>query len=89
MPEYIDSTGKTFGRWYVIEKDEEATKKHGRTYYKCICKCGTKRSVCAKDLRNGKSLSCGCLQKEITSNVCKTDITGERQGRLVAVEYDK
>ena len=89
MGKYIDSTGEKFGRWTVIEKDEEASKKYGRVYFRCRCDCGVERSVCAKDLRNGKSLSCGCLQREATSKATREDLTGKRFGRLVALEIDE
>lgn len=89
MGKYIDCTGERFGRWTVLEKDEKATKKYGRVYFKCRCNCGTERSVCARDLRNGKSLSCGCLQREATSKATREDLTNERHGRLVPYEIDE
>lgn len=61
---YIDMTGKRFGRWTVLMIDSE--KLGGRIAWKCVCDCGTKRSVIGRDLRNGKSTSCGCISKEKT-----------------------
>lgn len=55
--------GQKFGRWTVLRFDEN-NKKH-ETHWICECECGSIRSVPSKNLRNGKSKSCGCLQKEI------------------------
>ena len=50
----IDLTGKTFGRWKVLEYS-------GNKKWKCQClDCGTVRDVAGSDLRNGKSTGCGC-----------------------------
>ena len=89
MSDYSWIIGNKFGRWHVKEKDEETSKKHGRPYFKCVCDCGTVRSVSAKDLRNGKSTSCGCLRREEASKAVRLNITGERQGRLVAIKIDE
>ena len=71
MPNRIDLTGKQFGRWTVFA---------ARPSYKwlCRCSCGTEREVDARNLRNGRSTSCGCSYK------CKV---GDVLGRLTLVEY--
>lgn len=46
-----------FGFLTVIEKDEELSKKWGVTYFKCLCKCGNQKSVRARHLKNGSTLS--------------------------------
>lgn len=52
--------GKKFGRWLITELVQKD---------KCIaiCDCGEIRIVRQSYLRNGRSKSCGCLQKELTS----------------------
>jgi hypothetical protein len=55
-------TGKRFGRWLVIGEQPLIWNKE--TYWTCRCDCGTQRDVGAKDLRNGRSTSCGCLHSE-------------------------
>lgn len=55
---YIDLSGKTFGCWTVLNR----TSSPKVVYYNCICKCGVRREVLSVSLRNGKSVSCGCLQ---------------------------
>jgi len=50
--------GKRFGRLVVVKKAE---KKH---YWVCKCSCGTKKEIRKYDLLNGKTRSCGCLNRE-------------------------
>ncbi len=53
-----DLTGMTFGRLTVIGRgDAPGT-------WKCRCSCGTVRSPRKDHLGSGRTLSCGCLQKE-------------------------
>ena len=47
--------------WTVLQ---EAESKNGERMYKCRCDCGTIRTVNAKNLKYGKSLSCGCRKPE-------------------------
>lgn len=53
-----------YGLLTVIEKDEELSKKWGVTYVKCLCECGNQKSVRAKHLKSGATLSCGCLKSK-------------------------
>lgn len=58
MRKRIDVTiGQRYGRWTVLEDLV------GNQYRKllCQCDCGTQRAVRLSHLRNGASLSCGCL----------------------------
>lgn len=54
--------GKKFGRWLVIGKIKENKK----LLWLCQCECGNIGKVNSFSLLQGKSKSCGCLQKEIT-----------------------
>lgn len=60
----LDLSGRRYGKLTVL--DEHETRRHpsGTTsvYWKCRCDCGTVKYVCAKSLRNGDSVSCGCTQ---------------------------
>lgn len=47
--------------WTVLQ---EAESRNGERMYKCRCVCGTVRNVSAKNLKYGKSLSCGCSIKQ-------------------------
>lgn len=36
----------------------------------CLCDCGNKSEVFLKNLKNGKTSSCGCYNKEVRRNAC-------------------
>ncbi len=76
-------TGQKFGRWTVINNGGK--NKHGKTVWNCICECGNKQSITGTSLINGSSRSCGCLHQEIRSQY--QDLTGQRFGRLVVIQY--
>ena len=84
----VDLSGQRIGRWEVLYLLEERTKKRG-TIWHCRCECGTEKDVPGEALRNGSSKSCGCLQKEVASQLGKNtaiDFSGQRFGKLVALE---
>jgi len=61
---YIDLAGKTFGRWYVIERTPNV--RPGMTMWKCQCECGKiKDHVMYAALVRGNSNSCGCLRSDM------------------------
>ena len=79
---FIDLTGKRFGRWVVL-------KFIGKNKYKnagwlCRCECGTEKVVDGYSLRCGDSKSCGCLRSE---SKVKIDMVGERYGKLVVEKF--
>lgn len=64
MSAFIDITGHRFTRWHVEgmwDGDEK------RSHWRCRCDCGTIRRVNGLNLRQGKTLSCGCLCVERTT----------------------
>lgn len=66
MSKLIDLTGQKFGRLTVIERAEKPCHVHdAAAYWKCRCDCGKEKIVSGKNLMYGKSLSCGCLSKEV------------------------
>lgn len=84
----IDLTGQKFGRLTVLYRDTEAEKlrKDRHAMWKCQCECGNQTTVVGKDLRAGKTQSCGCLQKERTKQVKGSNLLGKRFGKLLVVE---
>lgn len=60
----VDLIGKTFGRLKVIDK--MGIKNTNRTYL-CECSCGEILEIVGSELTQGRSQSCGCLQKELMS----------------------
>ena len=64
MAQFNDLSGRTFGRLEVLSR---APNKGPKVRWICRCSCGKKREVAATSLTSGKSLSCGCLRKELLS----------------------
>ena len=80
MPALIDLTRQRFGRLTVVEK---SLSKHGFVSWVCECDCGTECVVSGQELRTGKTKSCGCLRREITSKTRKTH--GKKNSRLYKI----
>lgn len=61
----MDLKGQRFSRLVVLE--EVGVDKCRRRLWKCNCDCGNKTIVNSGNLRGRRTKSCGCLQKEISS----------------------
>lgn len=82
----MDITGQKFGRLTAICIDHKGTGKSRHTFWKCICDCGNETIVSGNSLRGLKTLSCGCLHKEVMkeNHIRKfIDLTGQKIGRLL------
>lgn len=55
--------GTTFGRWAVIDEAPLTSARGGRALL-CRCECGTVKAVRLGALRQGRTTSCGCAQRE-------------------------
>ena len=66
MPKFIDLTGKTFGKWTVLEIIKERDIR-GAILYLCQCSCEkqTIKPVGSKSLSSGQSTNCGCERIKI------------------------
>lgn len=73
----VDLTGKKFGRWTILSRaNDRFTKSNIKIkMWHCVCDCGTTRDVSDGSLKRGKSLSCGCYNKEVHKNMCKTNFS--------------
>jgi hypothetical protein len=71
-----DLRGKVFGDWTVLYRTTNAGK---TTRWKCRCKCGEERAVRGVHLVTGASKNCGSCGRIL-------DLTGQRFGRLIALE---
>jgi hypothetical protein len=72
----IDLTGQKFGKLTVLGLD----RMEKRSYWKCICDCGTEKIVPVHRLKNGETKSCGCLH--VTA-----DLTGRRFGSWTVLGF--
>lgn len=64
-----DLTGQRFGRLTVLALTE-ARGSNGGAVWQCQCDCGAQCQVPAGNLRQGRTVSCGCVRRE--------DLTGQR-----------
>lgn len=80
-----DLTGQQFGKWTVLNKNEEVSKQKKRSYWNCTCECGNTQIIVSKDLKGGKTTSCGCGKGEKISKTNKNNLIGQRFGRLTVI----
>lgn len=80
-----DLLGKRFGRLLVVSKSDDRCSTGIK--WNCVCDCGNTVCVPSLNLRCGDTKSCGCLQKEVTSEKMKTHgaTIGGRRERLYKV----
>lgn len=88
MGRFIDLTNKRFGRLVVIERSDNYISPSNRVFVQWLCECDCGNQVVAQgnNLRSGVSNSCGCHQKEMTSEASLIDLRGKRFGRLLVIE---
>ena len=79
-----DLTGQRFGRLVVIRKDGKDNSGHIK--WLCKCDCGNEISVSGDSLRGNKTKSCGCYNKERTSEASIKDLTGMKFNRLTVIK---
>lgn len=77
----LDLTGKKFGRLTPLSR----IKKDGIIYWECLCDCGNMHLVKTASLTNGDIRSCGCLQRDVASQIKSIDLTGQRFHRLTVL----
>lgn len=65
-----DIIGKRYGR--LIVKSYAGANIHKRAMWGCLCDCGNSKTILGKNLRAGLTQSCGCLHKEMISNLRKS-----------------
>lgn len=90
MSKLIDMTnwimkehGVPDSRLMVIKRVENNSR--GQARWLCKCECGNEIIVEGRDLRNGHTKSCGCLQKERASEASFVDIKNKKFGKLTAL----
>lgn len=78
MGVFKDITGQKFGRLTVLERVENY---RTAARWKCICECGEISVVLGTGLRNGHTMSCGCLNS-------RNYIHGQATRRNATNEYN-
>ena len=78
-------TGQRFGRLTALERLAEKRGKDSSYLWLCRCDCGKELKVSVNALVGGHYTSCGCGKRE-RMQLRAVDITGQRFGRLTAIE---
>ena len=83
MGALIDLTGQQFGNLVVLERGENVPDgKAMKPGWVCKCLlCGKIKTISGKNLRNGKSTSCGCIR----GGKLFIDETGNKYGKLTVI----
>lgn len=58
----------------------------GNGKWRCLCECGTEVLVQTDNLKNGNTKSCGCLQKQKSSDASFISLVGNKYGKLTVQE---
>lgn len=69
---------RQYGRWTILEEKE------GK--FLCKCECGVEKLVNPSYLIDGRSKSCGCLRKQLTSKRKLNDLTGRIFGKWTVIK---
>lgn len=69
-PKIEDLSGRRYGRLTVMYQNGFRYKPSGQrtVLWHCRCDCGVEKDIPASTLRNGHSMSCGCLNVELSSS---------------------
>lgn len=78
-----DLTGQQFGKLEVLRRVGTRNK---QVVWECKCQCGQEITVLAGNLRNGSTLSCGCLNRKKVAERQKTH--GETNTRLYRIWHN-
>ena len=85
MGKLIDLSNQRFGRLVVIGRAPQNNSSDKKARWICKCDCGNIKEINGGSLRRGSTQSCGCLQKEKTSQTNQKDLSNQRFGRLIAL----
>lgn len=67
-------------KWIIVKQMEDQIRPSGKHVAMWLCECSceqhTQKIVSGSSVRNGTSLSCGCVRKERSKEACFIDMTG-------------
>ena len=85
--------GQKFGRLTVLDDDPDIDENRCHIYL-CECECGNIKYIRKDSLKRGITKSCGCLVKDIASELGKKmggnryiDLINQKYGRLLVISY--
>ena len=84
MSKIKDETNNTYTYLTVLKRGPNSS--DGRARWICQCKCGNTVTVLGSNLRNGKTKSCGCYQKEQTSKASTINLIGKTIGNFTILD---
>lgn len=80
----LPEAGKKFGRWTVLSQGSAPL----LWLCRCDCPAATEKQVNKKNLKAGKSTSCGCLQKELVATLAtRRKPAARNHGKTKTPEY--
>ena len=89
--QYIDESGKVYGRLKVLELDREKSGKIA--YWRCQCECGSLLTISGLKLRSYHTQSCGCLNSKgefkISQILTKENISFKKEIKFQDCVYQK
>lgn len=84
MSKTINEVGNRYGKLVVLERD--GSNSQGRAMWLCQCDCGKLVKVTGVALRKGITQSCGCFQKQRTSETHTKNLVGQTIGNFTILE---
>ena len=85
MPNFIDITGKKYGRLTVLSHNGHIGEVIA---WDCKCDCGNSLRVIGKALKNGNTKSCGCLASETVIRRNESNATHGMTGSPTYISWD-
>lgn len=75
--------GAKYNRWTVMGDAPTRISPSGKAnrYLRCLCDCGVEKDVCAGNIFSGKSISCGCIVREI-GMASRENVVGKKYSSL-------
>ena len=91
MPGKVNLVNKSFGKLLVISQADNIQTPNGRSHvaWNCLCSCGKTVPIRGDALRNGHTISCGCIKKANLRQAGidrKNDLAGNTIGYLEVIE---
>lgn len=74
----VDRTGIRYGMLVAVSKSDKRDSS-GAVYWNCICDCGNQCIIVGTNLTSGRTKSCGCLAKKLSSERAKRLFTKDKQ----------